>query len=76
MHTICAYTNDIARVDGEYLVIGVKAEDGIPVLPPIGVPSELLDDIQLKIFQYCNKIEPRYILKIGVVEYKGGTWSI
>lgn len=31
----------------------------------------MLDDIQLKIFQYCNKIEPRYIPKIEVVEYQG-----
>lgn len=25
VHTICAYANDIAGVDGGYLVIGVKA---------------------------------------------------
>jgi len=31
----------------------------------------LLDDIQLKIFQYCNKIEPRYIPKIEIMEYQG-----
>lgn len=71
VHTICAYANDIAGVDGGYLVIGVKAEDGIPVLPPVGLSRESLDEIQLKIFQYCNKIEPRYIPKIDVVEYKG-----
>ena len=55
MHTICGYANDIAGVDGGYLVIGVKTENGLPILPPVGVPDELLDDIQLKIFQYCNK---------------------
>lgn len=51
-------------------MIGVKTENGLPILPPIGVPDELLDDIQLKIFQYCNKIEPRYIPKIEIVEYQ------
>lgn len=71
VHTICAYANDIAGVDGGYLVIGVKTENGIPVLPPTGVPNEMLDDIQLKVFQYCNKIEPRYIPKIDVVTYHG-----
>ena len=71
VHTICGYANDIAGVDGGYLVIGVKTENGRPILPPIGVPDELLDDIQLKIFQYCNKIEPRYIPKIEIVEYQG-----
>lgn len=55
-------------MDGGYLVIGVKAENGLPILPPTGVPNELLDDIQLKIFQYCNKIEPQYIPKIEIVE--------
>ena len=27
--------------------------------------------VQLKIFQYCNKIEPRYIPKIEIAKYKG-----
>ena len=71
VHTVCAYANDIAGVDGGYLVLGVQTENGLPVLPPVGLPEELLDDIQLKIFQYCNKIEPRYIPKIDIVEYKG-----
>ena len=54
VHTICAYANDIAGEDGGYLVIGVKAKEGIPVLPPKGLPQDTLDDIQLKLFQYCN----------------------
>ena len=32
VHTICGYASDIAGVDGGYLVIGVKTENGIPVL--------------------------------------------
>ncbi len=52
-------------------MIGIKTENGLPVLPPIGVPDELLDDMQLKIFQYCNKIKQRYIPKIEIVEYQG-----
>ena len=71
VHTVCAYANDISGVDGGYLVLGVQTENGLPVLPPVGLPEESPDDIQLKIFQYCNKIEPRYIPKIDIVEYKG-----
>lgn len=71
IHTICSFANDIAGVDGGYIVIGVDTKNGIPVLPPNGLKQEELDDIQLKLFQYCNKIEPRYIPKIDVVEYKG-----
>ena len=51
-------------------MIGVETENGRPILPPVGGPDELLDDVQLKIFQYCNKIEPRYIPKIEIVEYQ------
>lgn len=28
VHTICAYANDIAGVDGGYLLIGVRLENG------------------------------------------------
>ncbi len=69
IHTICAFANDLDNVNGGYVVIGVVAEDGIPILPPVGIKPELLDNIQQEIFQYCNRIEPRYIPNIEVVEY-------
>ena len=34
IHTICAFANDYNNINGGYLVIGVAANDGIPVLPP------------------------------------------
>jgi len=69
IHTICAFANDYDNVNGGYLVIGVAANDGIPILPPKGVDKEWVDSIQQEIFQYCNKIEPRYIPTIEVVNY-------
>jgi ATP-dependent DNA helicase RecG len=69
IHTICAFANDFSNVNGGYIVIGIDAPSGIPALPPRGVPKEQLDAIQQEIFQYCNKIEPRYIPKIEVVNY-------
>ena len=42
VHTICAYANDIAGVDGGYLVIGVKEENGIPILLPVGCQMNYL----------------------------------
>ncbi|MDD3417647.1 MAG: ATP-binding protein [Lachnospiraceae bacterium] len=69
IHTICAFANDLDNVNGGYVVIGVAAEDGIPILPPVGIKLELLDNIQQEIFQYCNRIEPRYIPNIEVLEY-------
>lgn len=31
IHTICAFANDYANVNGGYIVIGVEEENGIPV---------------------------------------------
>ena len=69
IRTICAFANDFDNVNGGYLVIGIGANDGIPVLPPKGVEKENVDSIQQEIFQYCNQIEPRYIPTIEVVNY-------
>lgn len=69
IHTICAFANDYDNVNGGYLVIGVAAEEGIPILPPKGVEKESVDSIQQEIFQYCNLIEPRYIPTIEVINY-------
>ena len=69
IHTICAFANDYSNVNGGYLVIGVKEENGIPQIPLKGIPKEQLDMIQQEIFQYCNKITPRYIPKIDIVDY-------
>ena len=70
IQSICAYANDYHNMNGGYLVIGVKANDGIPELPPKGLPVNELDAIQQEIFQYCNQIVPRYIPKMEVVNYQ------
>ena len=69
IQAICTFANDYENVNGGYVVIGVKAKDGIPVMPPTGVPKNKLDDIQQQIFEYCNRIEPRYIPNIELVDY-------
>jgi ATP-dependent DNA helicase RecG len=70
IHTICAFANDYSNVNGGYLVIGVEENNGMPILPPIGILKEQLDIIQKEIFQYCNLIEPRYIPMIEVIDYQ------
>ena len=70
IHIICAFANDYNNMNGGYLVIGVQANEGIPVLPPKGLPVEELDSVQQEIFQYCNQISPRYIPRIEVVNYR------
>jgi len=69
IHTICAFANDYCNVNGGYIVLGIEAEKGIPVLPPKGLDKDKLDEIQQEIFEYCNQIEPRYIPQIEIVEF-------
>lgn len=45
IHTICAFANDYNNMNGGYLVIGVQADQGIPVLPPKGLAVTELDVI-------------------------------
>lgn len=70
IHTICAFANDYHNMNGGYIVIGVREQNGVPQLPPTGLLKEQLDKIQQEVFQYSNQIIPRYIPKMEVVEYQ------
>ena len=71
IQTICAYANDFQNVNGGYIVIGIEAEDGIPMLPPSGIEKNKLDMVQRELFQYCNTIEPRYLPRTEIIEFQG-----
>ena len=75
IHTICAFANDFTNTNGGYIVIGIEEQNGRPVLPPVGIDEDRLDDIQKELFQYCNLIDPRYIPQPEVVKYQG-KWII
>jgi len=60
LKTICAFANDLQNLNGGYIVIGVAEENGSAILPPKGIPSEQLDDIQKWIRGNCNRIDPEY----------------
>lgn len=69
IHTICAFANDYSNVNGGYIVIGIEAVDGVPVLPPAGLKKNQLDKVQKEIFEYCHLIEPYYIPQIEICDY-------
>ena len=71
VHTICAFANDIDNIGGGYIVIGVGERDGVPVLPPKGVPQNKLDSILKELVGLCHKIEPLYNPVVEPVIYKG-----
>ena len=42
IHSICAFANDINNWGGGYIIVGVKEIDGVPQLPPVGIPQNSL----------------------------------
>lgn len=70
IHSICAFANDFEGYSGGYIVIGVKANNGVPIFPIKGLDINKIDNIQGEIVEYCKKsITPSYIPNIEVVDY-------
>ncbi len=60
VRTICAFANDFLNLNGGYIIIGIEEQNGLPVLPPVGLEGENLDEIQKKIRGQCKRIDPEY----------------
>ena len=60
IHTIGSFANDINNWGGGYIFIGVAGKDGIPQLPPVGIPAGSLDGIQKELLNLSHKIQPYY----------------
>ena len=61
VRTMCAFANDMNNWGGGYIVIGVEANDGLPVLPPAGLEQNQLDKIQNEVLVLGNRIQPTYL---------------
>lgn len=70
--SICAIANDFSNIGGGYIIIGIKAKDGIPERPIKGIPDNQLDSIQQQMIGFNNLIRPVYHpkLEIEVVDGK------
>ncbi len=49
IRTIGAFANDINNWGGGYIFIGVAEKEGLPQLPPTGIPKNSIDGIQKEI---------------------------
>ena len=58
IQTVCAFANDINNWGGGYVIVGIGENDGIPVLPPVGLQQNSLDTIQKELTNLCHQIEP------------------
>ena len=71
LHTMCAFANDFHNLGGGYIIIGVREENGRPVLPPAGLPAKQLDTIQKEIVELGYRIVPYYHPIIAPFEVDG-----
>ena len=58
LHTICAFANDVDNMGGGYIVVGVEEKDGSPVFPIKGIAQSRIDNIEKKLREICNYLEP------------------
>lgn len=61
LHSVCAFANDMNNWGGGYIIVGIKAQDGIPQFPPKGLLLDSLDRIQGELIGICYKIQPNYL---------------
>jgi ATP-dependent DNA helicase RecG len=60
IHSMCAFANDLQNWGGGYIILGIEENAGQPILPPIGLQEEQIDNIQKKILELGYKIQPNY----------------
>ncbi len=70
LHSICAFANDINNWGGGYIVIGIEEEKGRPLLPPSGLDTSEIDDIQKELLNLCNRLKPHYFPIVEPVLFK------
>lgn len=70
LHTMCALANDFRNLGGGYIIIGLKEENGKPVLPPIGIEPASVNDIQKELLNIgFSMIQPYYYPLLFPVQY-------
>ena len=61
LHAICAFANDFHNLGSGYIVIGVREQNGLPEMPPVGLSAAQLDKIQKELLNLGNSaIRPNY----------------
>ena len=72
LHTICAFANDFHNLGGGYVVLGVKEKNGRPVLPPKGISSKHIDQIQNELLDLGHSaMRPHYHPLTAAYRVKG-----
>lgn len=77
LKTICAFANDFLNLNGGYIILGIKDNNGSPVLPPKGLNRYHIERIQQEIRIMCKQhMKPDYLPAIFIHEYMKKTIMI
>ncbi len=60
VHSICAFANDLNNWYGGYIVVGIKEDNGQPILPPKGLEQNQLDTMQGEVLKLAYQVLPNY----------------
>ncbi len=60
IHSICAFANDYHNLGGGYIFVGIEEDKGKAIIPPVGLDSNKIDDIQKELLSLCHQITPNY----------------
>jgi ATP-dependent DNA helicase RecG len=69
--TLCAFANDFLNQNGGWLVFGIDAPSGEPVLPPVGLVPNQIEKTQQRIRLLGKKMDPPYHPAIFLTEFEG-----
>lgn len=71
LHSICAFANDIDNTGGGYIVLGVEEKNGRPILPPVGLQKDSVDQINKELVGLCKLLEPNFSPIVEPVVFEG-----
>ena len=71
LKTICAFANDLQNLNGGYLVLGIRQENGAMVRPVTGLTAAEIEAAQRWIRGNCNRLEPAYMPVFSVETVDG-----
>jgi ATP-dependent DNA helicase RecG len=64
MRTVCAFANDFENLGSGYIVVGVKEENGKPLRPVLGFPTNQFDKVQQEMIGFSNLVQPPYFPRL------------
>lgn len=73
VHSVCAFANDVNNWGGGYIVVGIDENNGMPILPPVGLNINEIDKIQKELVNIVHQIDPNPVVITEPIDFQGKT---